>query len=236
MSAFHWRMRADDLPADVERRHRARRRGCRGSRTRRCRAAGPPPAPPRRGAGERAAALVWWPASPFVTARNFTWWPRAAQRAAVPPAWMSQSSGWAPKAMIRSFALAGPCSAPAAAATARAAMKKCRYTEPSIDMPHRRPPLRPTVVRTGSQVIPAARHRFKPAPGRSSARSFRGPPDGGIELSLEPGVHAAATGDHSRGPARGIRLALAGPADRRAREKRAQVAGLVRDLDDLRPP
>ena len=41
--------------------------------------------------------------SPFVTETNFTWWPRAAHFAATPPPKISQSSGWAPKAMIRIF-------------------------------------------------------------------------------------------------------------------------------------
>src|SRR5579883_687643 len=46
---------------------------------------------------------LWCPASPLVTATNFTWCPRAANLAAVPAARMSQSSGCAPKAITRSL-------------------------------------------------------------------------------------------------------------------------------------
>ena len=48
-------------------------------------------------------AISAWPMSPLVTETNFTWWPWAAQSAAVPAALSSQSSGWAPKTMMRSL-------------------------------------------------------------------------------------------------------------------------------------
>src|SRR3954454_2500982 len=46
--------------------------------------------------------------SPFVTATNLTLKPAFDQSAAVPPASYSQSSGWAPKTMIRSGSSAMP--------------------------------------------------------------------------------------------------------------------------------
>ena len=48
-----------------------------------------------------APAISWWPMSPLVTLTNLTLYPSLTQRAAVPPAASSQSSGWAPKTMIR---------------------------------------------------------------------------------------------------------------------------------------
>src|SRR5262245_4865513 len=44
-----------------------------------------------------------WPMSPLVTETNLTWCPLAAHKAPVPEACSSQSSGCAPKAMIRSL-------------------------------------------------------------------------------------------------------------------------------------
>src|SRR5262245_24094925 len=53
----------------------------------------------RRASGPPAMAK--WPTSPFVRATNLTAWPLAAHLAAVPAATYSQSSGWAPKTMMR---------------------------------------------------------------------------------------------------------------------------------------
>src|SRR6478736_10334 len=45
--------------------------------------------------------------SPLVTETSLTWWPLAAHIAAVPPAASSQSSGCAPKQIIRSLPSSG---------------------------------------------------------------------------------------------------------------------------------
>src|SRR5436309_989659 len=44
-----------------------------------------------------------WPMSPFVQETNLTWWPCSAHLALVPPALSSQSSGCAPKTMMRNL-------------------------------------------------------------------------------------------------------------------------------------
>src|SRR5262245_38409298 len=50
----------------------------------------------------RGPNIVWWPARPLVRLTSLTPWPRAHHFAAVPPALMSESSGWAPMTRIRS--------------------------------------------------------------------------------------------------------------------------------------
>src|SRR6185503_2434402 len=64
-------------------------------------------ASPRRRAARIPPPCSWWPALPLVRETNFTAWPAAAHRAAVPPALMSQSSGCAPKQMTRTGSAAG---------------------------------------------------------------------------------------------------------------------------------
>src|SRR5260221_12761743 len=135
--------------------------------------------------------------------------------------------------MIRSFARAGPCSAPPAAVTAQTATstlathsrrKTCRIVDLLSE------------TRSSSRMAmnsyqrEAAGSSRRQGPELAQARPVRG-----IELPLGPRVHAAATGHHQRGPLEVFALAVERPADGRAREERAQVAGLVRDLDELRP-
>src|SRR5579859_4384082 len=64
-----------------------------------------------------------WPISPLVTETNLTWWPLAAHIEATPPTWISQSSGCAPKQMIRNLPSSGGAGA---AATPRETMEVSR--------------------------------------------------------------------------------------------------------------
>src|SRR6185295_12777585 len=81
----------------------------------------------RRRAASAPPPSVWCPASPLVTATNRTRCPSAAYLAAMPPARWSQSSGWAPNAMMLSLpsalgacvrSSAGSCPLPTAPAVA----------------------------------------------------------------------------------------------------------------------
>jgi len=106
MSALHCRIFRMNLLAHVHGRdelavvvvervvfHDAERRAASAASARRRRARAPPPL------GLMAGVAVG-------DATNLTWWPRAAT-CRVPPAFWSQSSGCAPKAMMRSVPLAG---------------------------------------------------------------------------------------------------------------------------------
>src|SRR5439155_1114957 len=74
-----------------------------------------------------------WPMSPLVTDTHLTLWPRAAHFAATPAVSSSQSSGCAPKVMMRSLpsaAAAGPTQAAVATNAAKAARAGPRYIFP----------------------------------------------------------------------------------------------------------
>src|SRR4051812_35322260 len=65
----------------------------------------------RRRRASGGPCIAWWPARPSVRLTSRTTWPRADHLAAVPPALMSASSGWAPTIRIRngSSAMAASC-------------------------------------------------------------------------------------------------------------------------------
>src|SRR5437016_99600 len=77
---------------------------------------------------------VWCPASPLVTETNLTRWPIWANKAAVPAARMSQSSGWAPNAMTRILLSWASMSPAQAKGNSRSLPMAQDYTVGSVDV------------------------------------------------------------------------------------------------------
>src|SRR5438552_4164308 len=88
--------------------------------------------------------------SPLVTETNLTWCPLAAHRAAAPAAFSSQSSGWAPKQMMRSLpssgGMGGRAAAWAAASTAATGGTRLGSDAWVHSRPTPRPPPKQTVA------------------------------------------------------------------------------------------
>src|SRR5207302_2749802 len=122
---------------------------------------------------------------------NLTWWPLAAHIAATPPAFSSQSSGWAPKQMMRSLSSGGAAGRAAGRGSAAAAAHSSPSAAAHADAP-------------ASQRVP----RFmalscRDGPGKATDGTVYQAGGGGQALRLSPpGVVSWAAGGQRRPPDR----------------------------------